>query len=539
MILDYLDASAPADYQCDICVIGGGPAGIAIASAFAGTRFSVCVLESGGLQSEGRTQALNEGESVGPVGFDPALCRLRAFGGSSRLWGGGCVPLARLDMAPRDWVPSSGWPIDFDELAAWGRHAMAVLGIDPRLDVGDGGFANADFADSLPLRDGHGVQRACFLSPVQFQSRYRALFEDASNITLLLHANLTELAAGSGADCIRSAEIASLAGRRGTVRARHYVLASGAIENARLLLASDGSHPHGMGNGSDQVGRHFMDHPRCLAGKVVDGDLYSLLRPYNSGEQRREFPLYREMALSDAVQRELGLLNGRARPFPVTASTPAGLQALRELRASFRRTATGAGTGVEATVQRALDAGLPMSSGCATQDRPRRGRLMLRVGMNVGHLGGAVARKLRKRPLDTYRHVELMTYFEQSPNRDSRVTLADARDAGHAVDAGVVLFHRALPGGIGNADGEQLDLARHEVTKQIAHAALVVGEEQIFPVSFQRNVDVATLAWVFVVTFGHESTHERLPLQQYFAESLEQYCPIGRFHSRGMRQRGL
>ena len=429
MILDYLDASAPADYQCDICVIGGGPAGIAIASAFAGTRFSVCVLESGGLQSEGRTQALNEGESVGPVGFDPALCRLRAFGGSSRLWGGGCVPLARLDMAPRDWVPSSGWPIDFDELAAWGRHAMAVLGIDPRLDVGDGGFANADFADSLPLRDGHGVQRACFLSPVQFQSRYRALFEDASNITLLLHANLTELAAGSGADCIRSAEIASLAGRRGTVRARHYVLAAGGIENARLLLQSDRVHPRGVGNGHDQVGRCFMDHPRCVAGRILDGDFHALLRHYPGDDQRGRRPLYREFALADEAQRRLRLLNARARPIPVADAPPAGLQALRDLRASFRTLEGVDVDGVEDRVERALATGLPRVFHSAARGPAQRAQLALRVGMNVGQVAGAVARKLRQRGVAACRHVDLMAFFEQSPNPDSRITLGDAVDS--------------------------------------------------------------------------------------------------------------
>lgn len=429
MILDYLDPSAPDDYHCDVCIIGAGPAGISMASVFADSRFRVCVIESGGFDADSLTHALSEGDSIGPLDFDPAMCRLRAVGGSSRLWGGGCVPLARLDMAARDWVPASGWPIDFDELAAWWDRARAILRIDPDQAIGDGSFGNGRFTHALPLRPQHTVDRVCYISPVKFQSLYRRLFAASVNITLVLHATLTELVADANGSRVNAGCIGSLSGRRGTVRARHYVLASGGIENARLLLASDGAHPRGMGNGHDQVGRHFMDHPRGVAGKVVDGDLHSLLRPYNSGELRKDFPLYRELALSDAVQRELRLLNGRARPFPVTASPPAGLQALRELRASFRRAANGTWTGVEATVQRALDAGMPMSSGCAAMDQPRRGRLMLRVGLNIGHLGGAVVSRLRNRPLDTYRHVELMTYFEQSPNRDSRVTLADARDA--------------------------------------------------------------------------------------------------------------
>ncbi|GGK09409.1 GMC oxidoreductase [Luteimonas terricola] len=427
MILDYLDPSAPDNYQCDICIIGAGPAGIAIASAFENSRFSVCVLESGGLESERMTQALNDGESVGPVDFDPGLCRLRALGGSSRLWGGGCVPLARLDMAPRDWVPSSGWPIDFDELAVWGGHARNVFGIDPRHDVGDGGFGNADFVDSLPLREEHTVQRVCFLSPVMFQSRYRELFENAANITLLLHANLTELVAATDADHVRAAEIGSLAGRRGVVHARHYVLATGGIENARLLLQSNRIYPRGLGNRHDQVGRYFMDHPRCVAGRVVDGDLHALLRPYDSDDKRRPHSLYREFALADAAQRQLRLLNARARPIPVADTTPPGLQALRDLRASFRPAA--GGDDVEDKVERALSAGLPKVSRPAPPGNVRRAHLVLRMGMNAGHVAGAVARKLRNRPVDSCRHVDLMAYFEQSPNPDSRITLADSRDA--------------------------------------------------------------------------------------------------------------
>lgn len=50
-------------------------------------------------------------------------------------------------------------------------------------------------------------------------------------------------------------------GDRRTVRARDVVVAAGAIETARLLLASRGpTHPEGLGNGRDQVGRHLQGH---------------------------------------------------------------------------------------------------------------------------------------------------------------------------------------------------------------------------------------------------------------------------------------
>lgn len=50
-------------------------------------------------------------------------------------------------------------------------------------------------------------------------------------------------------------------GDRRTIGAGHVVVAAGAIESARLLLVSvSAAHPEGLGNRSDQVGRHLQGH---------------------------------------------------------------------------------------------------------------------------------------------------------------------------------------------------------------------------------------------------------------------------------------
>ena len=51
----------------------------------------------------------------------------------------------------------------------------------------------------------------------------------------------------------------SLGGTTGTVKARIFILAANAVENARLMLAS------GLTGSSGLVGRHLMDHPYLLA----------------------------------------------------------------------------------------------------------------------------------------------------------------------------------------------------------------------------------------------------------------------------------
>src|SRR5262249_61069703 len=52
-------------------------------------------------------------------------------------------------------------------------------------------------------------------------------------------------------------------------RPRHYVLATGGIENARLLLCSDSVVRGGLGNGHDLVGRFFLEHVAQVAGSLL------------------------------------------------------------------------------------------------------------------------------------------------------------------------------------------------------------------------------------------------------------------------------
>jgi choline dehydrogenase-like flavoprotein len=65
-------------------------------------------------------------------------------------------------------------------------------------------------------------------------------------------------------------------GREGRRRARAVVLAAGAIETPRILLnSSGGAHPRGVGNASDQVGRHLMESLYVLRAVVFERSLES------------------------------------------------------------------------------------------------------------------------------------------------------------------------------------------------------------------------------------------------------------------------
>jgi choline dehydrogenase-like flavoprotein len=261
----------------DLAIIGGGPAGISLALALSGSGHSVLLLESGGLTFDADGQKLYQGGETGVpyVALDGG--RLRFLGGSSNHWGGWCRPLDAIDFEIRDWVPHSGWPFPRKEIEAYFSHAQALVEAGPWIYDG-GDQATADSGPVLKLAPG-GVYTSWFqfsktkgnILPTHFGTRYQDDLKRAANITPLLHANVTGIRLASDAGQVDHLDVATLSGNRFTVKPRFTVLATGAIENARLLLVSNDVMAAGVGNGNDVVGRFFADHPipRNVATLVV------------------------------------------------------------------------------------------------------------------------------------------------------------------------------------------------------------------------------------------------------------------------------
>jgi choline dehydrogenase-like flavoprotein len=80
---------------------------------------------------------------------------------------------------------------------------------------------------------------------------------------------------------VTGAELLDLAtGARTIVRAGQVVVAAGAVETARLLmLSASDAHPNGLGNHSDQVGRHLQGHPYVGAFGLFDDPVIDMAGP--------------------------------------------------------------------------------------------------------------------------------------------------------------------------------------------------------------------------------------------------------------------
>lgn len=411
----FIDARQVTDnlaVDATLCIVGGGVAGIALALELDRAGVDVCLLESGGLDVDAATEALNRGENVGlPYQFDAGF-RSRYFGGSSNCWGGWCRPLEPLDFSHRDWVAHSGWPFGIEELRPYYQRTHALLQLGP--DNFDGDFWGPAIARAnvrrIPFASGRVVDSfSQFSPPARLGRLYREALRQSRLVRVFLHANAVDIETDAAARRVTRVRAATLSGRRLVVTARHYILAAGGIENARLLLASNRAQPRGIGNGRDLVGRFFMDHPRVLTGDVRFAKAWQGNRLYDIKHQDK----------SSLV---------RAHGTPVAAQftlAPALLEAERLLNARvwFCSIFTGEHSEAVAALHRYTQTLL--HNGHADLDPKRDALLMLRDPFRT--LGYTLTRLLPWRPL--LRAVQLEIMVEQEPDPASRVTLATERDA--------------------------------------------------------------------------------------------------------------
>ena len=335
MLIDLETYDGPAELHAAVCVIGGGVAGALITERLAAAGVDVCLLEAGGADFEERTQSLYDGANLGMDYYPLDGARLRFFGGTANIWGGRCVPLDEIDFKSRDWVSHSGWPIDAQDLAPYYRRAHEHLELG-EFDYSDALWAQCDGA--RPEFDAQQFATRFWRFDEQrerFVADASSLFRPDARARVVLHANVTGLRAVPDARAIDHVQVRSLNGRQLQVRAQQVVLATGAIENARLLLASRDVQPDGIGNDHDQVGRYFMEHPHARigtlsAGAGADYALWSAFR-----KRFLPVPIAPVLLASQALQRESELLN-TAVTFKLQRPTERGTPLNRQLYLSLK-----------------------------------------------------------------------------------------------------------------------------------------------------------------------------------------------------------
>lgn len=414
--------------HADICIVGGGAAGITLALELRDSGKTVLLLEAGGEREEPATQALYAGETTDEALHPPPdKYRVRRFGGSTTIWGGRCMPFDAIDFEPRDYLPHSGWPIGYDDLAPFYPRANAL--------VEAGAFAyTAEAAydgPSPPMIRGFDSEQVSqnrlerFSLPTDFAASHGAALRAATDVRVLLHANVTAIRLRADGAAVDHLEVATLDGRRWTATASDYVLATGGLEVPRLLLASNDVAKAGIGNAHDCVGRYYMCHIAGTAGTLT------VTRPRSDvhhGYVTTPDGIYarRRFAIGEAVQRRLKIGNFIARLHFANLNDPAHRSGILS--------------------------GLYLAKSFISYEYSKRlhdGRKRT-VGNWLRHVGNVLCDPfdtlaflwhwLTRRTLATRKFPSVVIpsranrfsldfHAEQAPNPDSRITLTEARDA--------------------------------------------------------------------------------------------------------------
>jgi choline dehydrogenase-like flavoprotein len=280
VIIDGLRQPGGLSGTYDACVIGAGPAGLAIAERLADRGRRVVIIEAGSTRPTMRNQRMLVDRPSGSPYWNLENVRFRMLGGSGSRWGGICRPLDPLDLADRPWVENSGWPIGWADLTDYYRQAARLLELADD-DFEQVGATAGAWSPAVP--PGSDFEVAHFrLSPkIDFGSDYRAVLAGSANVSLITNTNVTALHLRANSDVIASVETRTFGGGRDRVRAGLFVLATGGIENARLLLASPGRHGGALGNEHDVVGRYFMEHVHAEVATLVPSDAVAQWSSYD------------------------------------------------------------------------------------------------------------------------------------------------------------------------------------------------------------------------------------------------------------------
>ncbi len=285
MFVDARQLDSGQVIDADLCIIGAGAAGITIAREYIGSSIRVALIESGGMAYDETTQSLYEGENIGLPSFDLNVNRLRYFGGTTNHWAGHCRPLDPIDFESRQWTPHSGWPINRSDLDPFYVRAQPIVGLGP-YQYDDLGYWQDEIGSPALALDENRLNTVVYNQspPTRFGPVYEKELQDAENVTVYLNANVLEIESNQDATQVTGLKLACIEGPPLSVSAQVYILATGGMENARILLLSNKTNPAGLGNNRDMVGRFFMDHLLLRPGAEIslsdpqtDYSLYSAL----------------------------------------------------------------------------------------------------------------------------------------------------------------------------------------------------------------------------------------------------------------------
>ena len=263
-----------------VIIVGSGPAGISAALKLEEKKIKTLILEAGSEEYSEKSQEFYKSKILGDQITDLRSSRLRQFGGTSGLWGGWSKPMENYNL--------SDWGIQHHELNNYSDQTAKILDIDNT-------FRKSNI-------NKYFNQIEFQYSKVRFNEKFRDHISKSNYIDLLMNAQVLKFLGEE--NFTKSVEFL-FKGQKFKISSAFFILASGGIENSRILLFT--KQQNNLLKNNLSIGMYWMTHPWFLGG-------YGVLKKKELSEYLgvnfidRDGPLH--IASSEILKKEKKIMSG-------------------------------------------------------------------------------------------------------------------------------------------------------------------------------------------------------------------------------------
>lgn len=310
-----VDVAKTAPETYDLCIIGGGPAGIILALEYQKLkpRDRILIIEYGPNEPAARNRLDDTVNVMDATNHHlPYECTNKGLGGSSASWGGRCVMYDEIDFLQRDILKGQcTWDISlFNDVRQYKDRAAEYF------ECGTGvfnleeipAFAGSHIAEHFQPGDVSDATLERYSMPTRFGKRYRSVLDASANIHLLTGWEAYALETSTENETISHVGLRDFSNQQQEkISARKIVLAAGAQETTRLLLKNQQVFQK-RGGPPASLGKYYQGH---VSGKIASVRFYGDPAKTESGFLRTPDGVYlrRRLQLSTPALLKHNLLN--------------------------------------------------------------------------------------------------------------------------------------------------------------------------------------------------------------------------------------
>lgn len=260
----------------DAIIVGGGAVGICSAITLSRGGMKVLLLEAGPVEPPADFVKRNAGPNTGKSHSAVLDGRMKALGGTTRLWGGQLVRFSREDFERDSQCGASLWPFGFAEVSHYYDEVLKLLQVPQKLWSPESLWRQLSGRDTN-VHEGLSIGLNLWMRQPDFTKVFKEELMGSERLHVRTECTVRDLVrysdAVEGKDSRYQLRV-SHPSRPGfdLISSDHIILAAGTLENVAILKRSNSLDTHDPVFQNRNIGGYFIDHLHRIVGtlKVAD-----------------------------------------------------------------------------------------------------------------------------------------------------------------------------------------------------------------------------------------------------------------------------